>query len=514
MKNIIKNNSSFSLAVLSGILSFLAFPPFGYSFLGWVCLIPLFFAVRNVSRRDSFLLGFTAGLVFFGGVLCWLVNVTVPGTMILVLILSVFFGVFALAIHFFNKYSFDLLILPFLWVVLEYIRSNIFTGFPWALLAHSQYKNIPMIQVADVMGAYGISFVMVLFNVAIFAFIARLKRRKTYMFAALFLVVLTSVYGFSLIEKYKTFSDVKLSVVQGNIPQREKWSESYAGSIIDQYTGLTLGASEDRPSMIIWPETSYPYLVRDYVPQDISKLAKEIKIPILAGVVYDDNGNLFNTATLVDAEGNVVDRYKKLHLVPFGEYIPLDNKLSFLRNIIHKEVGNYKKGKEVTVFPLKALEISETEDGSTKRTLTFLKFSVLICFEDIFPYVARNFVKNGALFLVNMTNDAWFGDNAASEQHLTSSVFRAIENRVPVIRAANTGVSCFIDSMGNITSRVNIGGKDTFISGIDTDIAKISYRKTFYTKYGDVFVYFSAFMLLLLLATEILMTVKGQNQQK
>jgi apolipoprotein N-acyltransferase len=434
----------------------------------------------------------------------WLVNVSIPGMIILILVLSLFFGIFGIIAKIIFKYKAEILILPFIWVVLEYIRSYLFTGFPWGLVAYSQYKNMKLMQIADITGAYGISFLVVMFNVGFFAYISRMQRRVTYLMIPLFFMVVSIMYGTYRLENYKQWGSVDISVIQGNIPQKLKWDARHSKNIIAEYSMLTIEAAKDKADLIIWPETAYPYLVEKNRAKEVEKLATETGIPILAGVVYSKNEAFFNSAILFSKEGEYAGRYDKLHLVPFGEYVPFEEKISFVREYIDKPIGNFEEGTEFTLFPIRASTASNT-GGMISRQTYFYKLGVLICFEDIFPDLARNFVLHGANFLVNITNDAWFGPTSAAEQHLQASVFRAVENRVPVIRAANTGVSCFIDSTGKVLKRVKMGNRDLFVSGHATESVPISRSKTFYTVYGDAFIYFCGFMLILLFITEFLL---------
>lgn len=500
-----------ALAAISGILAFMAFPPLGFSFMAWICLVPLLFLVKRTSVKGAFWYSYLSGAVFFGLLLHWLINVTVPGTVVLVLLLSITYGLFGSLAALVFKYSLELLILPFAWVVLEYIRSYLFTGFPWGLLAHSQYRNINIIQIADVMGSYGISFILALFNVAFFSYIVREKRRVSHLAAALALILVAVTYGICRLNNYAAWGSARMSVVQGNIPQRFKWDPQYAGQIIKEYETLTREAAREETDMIIWPETAYPYLVdsEDGAPE-IKKLAAGAETPVLAGVVYKDRKDFFNSAVLFSEKGKFVRKYHKIHLVPLGEYVPMERYLPFLRKYIDKPIGDYVKGKEYTLFPLRSLSLFTAGEKAIKRSVNFYKFGVLICFEDIFPYITREFARRGADLVVNITNDAWF-NAAAAEQHLQASVFRAVENRVPVVRAANTGVSCFVDSTGEVLSRVKLGGKDTFVGGVKTDSVRVSGVKSFYTRHGDVFAFFCGFMVTLVFFIEMFLTKKERN---
>jgi apolipoprotein N-acyltransferase len=492
------------LAVLSGILGFLAFPPFKLGLLGWVCLVPLFLAMEPEKAKQNFLYGYLAGLVFFGSLLYWLPNVTVPGAIILVLFLGVFYGVFGVISGYVLKYSMNLLFLPFMWVILEFIRGNLFTGFPWGILGYSQYENINLIQIADITGVYGVSFLMVAFNVALFSMFMRSKRKIAYMMVSLLFMIISISYGIYRLPELNTWGSARISVVQGNIPQKFKWDPGFAEEIMKEYTGFTKEAAADSPDMIIWPETAYPHLVEEdgEEAEKLNSLSREAGAPILVGFVSAEGDEYYNSAAVFDGKSERIAKYDKLHLVPFGEYVPFEERISFIRDYIDKPIGDFGRGTSYTLFPLASTRAYGSEDGALMRTTNFFKFGVLICFEDIFPYIAREFVKSGANIMVNITNDAWFGDTAAPEQHMQASVFRAVENRVPVIRAANTGVSCFIDPTGKITSRVRKGKKDVFVGGFATDNVNVLRTRTYYTVYGDIFVYFCAFMALLLIFTE------------
>ncbi|MFH1394903.1 MAG: apolipoprotein N-acyltransferase [Candidatus Omnitrophota bacterium] len=492
-----------SLAVLSGALSFLAFPPYELTFLGWVCLVPFFLVFKSQnSFKESFFYGFLSGIVFFSGLLYWLVNVTVPGMIVLVIFLSLFFGVFGICTRFVFKLSMDFLILPFVWVILEFTRGFLFTGFPWGYLGYTQYQNLNLIQIADFTGVYGVSFLLVIFNAAIAALFLRAKKRVTYMAVALIFVIMSISYSIYKFNNYYVENGLRVSVVQGNIPQQLKWDSAYAEEIINKYMDLTEKTIEANPNLIIWPETSYPYLLEQVNDvSEISEFTKKNKTSLLLGVVRKENDDYFNSAMLFDKEGGIAGIYRKTHLVPFGEYIPFKKSFSFLRDYIDKPIGDFSHGDNYNIFSVKSIRLGSTDQAKTRMT-KFYKFGVLICFEDIFPYITRNLVKQGAEFVVNITNDAWFGKTAAARQHLQASVFRAIENRVPLIRAANTGVSGFIDSTGEILKTVNEDGSEIFVSGIATHDITTHIGRSYYTLYGDVFVFFSMGALLCLLIVE------------
>ena len=322
-------------------------------------------------------------------------------------------------------------------------------------------------------------------NVAIYSAISyqpsAFSKTKKYLAPALCLIIVL-IYGYyKLLPTHNSglATSLKLSVIQGNIPQDLKWDPAAKAYILDKYTRLTEEASQQKPDLIIWPEASDP----DTIGQDESGLEKilnlinKTKIPLLIGAVTRDNFDYFNSALLINKQAQVSARYDKLHLVPFGEYIPLKKTFPFLQVIV--PIGDITPGRKYTIFQLSAFSFQPS-----------VKFATLICFEDLFPDLSRQFVKRGADFLTVITNDAWYKKTSAAQQHLQASVFRAVENRVYLARAANTGVSAFLAPTGRIISSIkDIAGKEIFVDGQETREIVISKQKeSFYTRYGDVFI--------------------------
>jgi len=486
------------LVSLSAILGILSFPPFKLGFFSWFSIVPLLIVLKKVTLQKSFLYSYLYGLIFFYGIGWWLLTITVPGSIILAFYLSIFYGIFGIFTYFVFKYSVDLLIIPFAWVVLEYLRSILLTGFPWALLGYSQYMNIHLIQIADITGVYGISFILILVNIVIFSFLTKASKKKLNVFASLIILMIMLTYSKIKLDNFKPWGITRISVIQGNIPQEQKFDNRYSNSIIEKYKYLTLGASKDNPDLIVWPETSFPYLVE--TPDDlisIKQFSKEINIPILLGAVTKKGNEYFNSAIQLELNSDNIKIYNKVHLVPFGEYIPLSFLLNKLRNFIDKPIGDFSKGNILLTFPLKSSRSYGNSGKDLKRITKYYNFGVLICFEDCFSYISRKLVKNGSNLLINITNDAWFGYSAAPEQHLQASVFRAVENRVPVIRAANTGISSFISAKGEILSRVSERNEVLFIDGYETRDISVYGTRSFYSENGDIFIYFCLSILIL-----------------
>jgi apolipoprotein N-acyltransferase len=286
--------------------------------------------------------------------------------------------------------------------------------------------------------------------------------------------------------------DFRISVVQGNIPQAVKWEAMARSQIIEIYSKLTELAAFDEPSLIIWPEAAFPgYFNRDFDAQTIQELIRKIEIPVLVGApsweegdsplrsqssATAQQGKAYNSAFLVGPDGEVKQRYDKQNLVPFGEYVPMQWALGWLAPYAYSMgVSDFSAGHEQTVFNILNHEVS---------------FSVLICFEDTFPELARQFVNGGAEFLAVITNDAWFGRSGAPAQHLQASIFRAIENGVPVVRAANTGISAFISNRGEVLDQIkDAKGESLFVTGHKTAALPVDVKPTLHNKAGWLFPY-------------------------
>jgi apolipoprotein N-acyltransferase len=341
---------------------------------------------------------------------------------------------------------------------------------------------------------------MVLVNVTMAHYLSVSKNREALpaMMVAMGCVLAMWFYGQWRLNQPEQGERVRLAVVQGNIPQEEKWDEAYRDSILAAYERLTHEAARHQPQLIIWPETAVPgYLGMDAaVTARVRRLARSVKTPLLVGSpmvpppvsppeaalgplgrvspsAKETGGGMTNSAALLDPSGAIVSRYDKLRLVPFGEFVPLESVVPWLRSIL-PPIGDFVPGQDYTVFHLGSGERSEVRGEREKSHTSHLTphtskmpaFSVLICFEDVFPGLARQFVRRGARMLVTITNDAWFGNTAAAYQHAQASTFRAVELRIPMVRAANTGWSGCIDAKGRwIASVRDPAGQELFVRG-------------------------------------------------
>lgn len=499
------------LPSIAAILLILAYPNFNLQFIAWFSLVPLFLALENNNAKQRFVKGYIFGIVFFSGILYWLFfSVSIPGAIVLVLMLSFAPAIFCCLYLSAERYQiYAIAYVPAAWVLTEYLRTYLFTGFPWALLGYSQSFNIPLIQIANITGVYGVSFLIILVNFGLYLTLRKAPHRFYILIFILALITTSLVYGERAIRRVYPAQTLRVSVIQGNIPQNIKWDSNYRTFIMDQYKRITKNAiSETMPHLVIWPETSLPgYIEEKDLHKAISDLAKSEETYLLIGTLHGEGLNAFNSACLISNKGTVLKRYDKIHLVPFGEFIPFEDKFPWIRSSMGRPVGDYIRGKEYTVFKFKPKETISSPEV-IKKTDGFYSFSCLSCYEDIFPELSRRFVKEGACFLINLTNDAWFGKTSAPYQHLQGSIFRAVENHVPVLRAANTGVSCIIDSNGQITKVVKKGKDEIFIDGYATGNISATLMKTFYTRFGDVFSWACIILVLLKIGTGIYFKTK------
>jgi apolipoprotein N-acyltransferase len=475
----------------SATLLILAYPLFNQPWCAWVALIPWLLGLRGRRLSAAFGLSFLVGLFFFLGSLPWLIYVTALGWVLLSLVLASFFGVFgALAAWGTSRSPQQTaarwLGLPALWVALEYTRSHLFSGFGWNPLGYSQTPWLPVIQVADVTGAWGVSFALVLANLLFAEALAGPSSSVRRLRAGLLGVLLAGGlwgYGAWRLHAVQAASllapRVRVAVVQGNIPQKEKWDDSYRDVILRRYEQWTREAAATHPQLIVWPETSVPdYLWLDEeVTQRMIALAREGQIPLLVGApmgtLEQGAWRTTNSAALLDPQGVLTQHYDKLRLVPFGEFVPAEPLLPWVREML-PTIGYFAPGRDFTVFRAQGLPA----------------FSVLICFEDIFANLARAFVRQGAQFLLVITNDAWFGPTGAAYQHAQASLLRSVELRVPVARAGNTGWSGCLSATGETLGVVrDAQGKELFVPGTVTCDLPLPAVWSLYRLWGDWWAY-------------------------
>ncbi|MDK2848785.1 MAG: apolipoprotein N-acyltransferase [Desulfuromonadales bacterium] len=473
-------------ALASGLLLALSFPRPDMGAVAWFGLVPLLL----VCKRRPFAAGFAAGVGFFGLVLYWLNIVmtsyghlhpvlSVAAYLMLVGYLATFFGVATWAARRLEERAgLSLaLTLPILWVALEFLRSFFLTGFPWATLGYSQQSLLTLIQSADLFGPYGLSYLLVLSNATLALLVKYFVRRKAGSFPFWALAVTSALvagnygYGHYRLSQHPDRRQHTLDLVlaQGNIDQSLKWDSAYQWQTIDIYKRLSLLKQDQPPDMIVWPESAVPFFFQEpgVLSEQVRQIAARQGAWLLFGSpAYEDVNRrryYLNSAFLLSPQGENLGRSDKIHLVPFGEYVPLKKFLPFIDKLV-VGIGDFSPG---TVSPL---------------PMNGHRIGVLVCFEGIFPELARDYVRGGSDLLVNITNDAWFGRSSAPYQHLAMSRFRAVENRIWLARAANTGISALIAPSGRITARTSL-----FEQAALNGTVGLGAAPTLYNRLGDVF---------------------------
>lgn len=475
------------LAMTSGALIALSFPSSGLSFLAWMALVPLLTALEGTTPRTAFRLGFTCGLCAYAGILYWInVVITEYGHLSWAVSIALYLTLAAWLALF---YGFTTLVsrageqagiktafsLPVAWVAADLLRSFLMTGSPWAMLGHSQYRTLPLIQIADICGVFGITFLIVLANVVLYRALraisgAGIPYPVKSALVLLILFIATLYYGFSRLNggTSLTAAPLRVALVQGNIPQDVKWSPAFQDRTLVIYERLTREAGKNGVDLVVWPESAVPFFFQDESRQAdrIKKLARELSTSMIIGSpAYElRNGKrvFLNSAFMISPAGETIGRSDKIHLVPFGEYIPLGRFFPFISKLV-VDIGDFYPGERAV--PLLA--------GQTK-------IGTLICAEAVFPELGRAYVNNGARILANITNDAWFGRTSAPYQHLSFAAFRAVETRTPMVRAANTGVTAIIDQNGHISTMTGL-----FTEGFRTGEVRPGTGDSIYLMIGD-----------------------------
>ena len=475
------------LAALSGVLLALSFPRFDLAPLAFVALIPLLVGLDGVPALQGTYLGIIAGAVFSLMSIPWVVRTMTAygglplpvGVLLLValsLYLALYVGVFAFGV---TRLSPEgglgyLVGAATLWVGLEYLRTFLLTGFPWNLLGYTQYRSLSIIQVASITGVYGVSFLLVLVNAAVALACLHVRRSARQALMPVLgvgvLLIGTVVFGMGRrVSAEIPLREIRVSVVQGNIEQALKWTPAALDLTLDRYARLSAQAAQAGAELIVWPETAVPLFLRHDPARlaQVRALAESLGRPLLVGAPDRTVGGpvrLQNSAMLLGPDGRLLAKYDKMHLVPFGEYVPLKSILFFVDKLA-TGIGDFVPGETQTLFRL---------PGGT--------FAASICFEVIFPNEVRAAVAGGAEFLVNITNDAWFGRSAAAAQHLRMAAFRALETRRYLARAANTGISAAVDPYGRILASTPLFEEAVLVQGV------IPRRDlTPYVRFGDWF---------------------------
>jgi apolipoprotein N-acyltransferase len=512
--------SAWLLVALSALLQVLIFPLPGLYILSWFALAPLILAVlrarpageleidgsiklRAASPGQAFLLAYVCGVLWFAGTCYWIFGtmrqfggmstpLALLALFLFCLYLGLYLGLFGLLLGLMagpgRDYRRALVAAPFLWVATELARTRI-TGFPWNLLGTAQVDNVPLCRIATWTGVYGISCEIVLVNVAVAAaFLVPRQKRAALLVAAL--AAAAVLQSGQLVEPPPAVGNREALLVQQNIPIAVRWPPDYFDRTLNDLTSLTLKSVADsaaqastgqassgqssttKPDLIIWPESPAPFYTNDpRFRTAISEMARRAGTWVVTGSIGTAPATksgvhelIFNSAVIVSPTGEWTGRYDKVHLVPFGEYLPFPSLFSFAGGL-SKEVGEFEPGG--SRVPLDA---------------TDEKLGVFICYESVFPDDVRQFAGQGAQVFVNISNDGWYGDSGAWSQHVNQTRMRAIENERWVLSAANTGLTGSIDPYGRMVVRAPRKDRTTLVAPY-----ALTYVTTFYSRHGDWF---------------------------
>ncbi len=485
--------------VATAVILALSFPSAALWPFSYVGLVPLLVVSRNKSLRWNFFGGMAAGFLFYGITFSWFASLTywvgsiaLWGVSLMLVLFSAFWGVVFSGRHYIEKRMPNLLpvFFPALWVVMEYVENHLFTGFGWGSLGYTQWNNLPVAQLASFGSIYAVGFFLVLMNTLIYGAIVNRGRGRLLPTAAA-VVLPVAIFGFGtlLMGKPDMSSPLKVGVIQPNFSLDVKWNSEHAGYMLGVQRELTREVAEGGADLVVWPESAlYGYLVEEQ--EKIARITRANNIFLLMGSNHYERTTsagaekilYYNSAFLLDPQGRILGRYDKRHLAPFGEYVPMASIIGFIGKVV-PAISDFSPGKRLTQFDI---------NGK--------KFSVLICFENSFPHVVRE-AAQGVDFLVQITNDGWFGRSAQPYQDLAIAVFRSIENGMTLIRGTNTGISCFIDPWGRISGIVHDEwNEDVFARGVGKEIVTTVAHPTFYKSYGDVFAFMSAIAAFAILA--------------
>jgi apolipoprotein N-acyltransferase len=452
-----------------------------------------------MSLPHAFGLGAASGAVYFAGTLYWVTHVMVQYgglhvwsailvNALLVAFVTLFPAVFALIMRrLLVAYGLRaLLVAPLVWVTTEWGRTHLFGGFPWVLLGYSQVALLPIAQFASVLGVYGVSGLVASASAAAVFSVetTSARQRRTVLVAAVATIVIAALWGGARMARgtlTRTGEAVRVGLVQGNVDQGEKWNAARAASIFQDYLRMTRQAVEQGSDLVIWPESSTPFVFEeDRAAADLVRaLARRTQVPILLGSDQIERGRevkYYNAAFLIQGDGTTGGVYRKMHLVPFGEYVPMRGLLFFAAPLV-ETVSDFSAGDRTVLLPFKGHLLSTA-----------------ICYEIVYPAIVRESVRGGSELLTTITNDAWFGRTSAPYQHFAQAAMRAIEEGRYLVRAANTGVSGIVDPYGRI-----LAASPIFQPGVIVGSVGLLTSQTLYARMGDLFAYTSTLVTLALL---------------
>ena len=489
-----------ALATMSGLALAAAFPKIDLNLFAWIAFVPLLYAIAGESPRRVFIYAWLQGFACYVASIYWIaitlhnftslrVDLAIAPMLLLAGVMALFTAT-AFGVASYTSANLDLPIvvtLPIAWTAIEWVRTYFPIGFPWNLLGYTAYRNLELIQFAEFTGVYGVSALIIFANAVVYVVALQATPRRTQAFSLGALTVLMAaafLFGSLRVRNVAAQpirGSIKIAMVQGNIPQSLKWDPKFLDSSFNVYLEESQNAARRGADLIVWPEAAAAFFFQPedrYPPafaedgryrQRLLTIATSTGDPILFGApalgVQQGHVGFYNRAYLVSGKGEVQAWYDKIQLVPFGEYVPLRSLFGYFVNRVVSGFGDMFAGHDQTIF-----------------SVADVKLGTLICYESIFPNLARSAVKDGASILVNITNDAWYGESSAPYQLLAMAAMRAVETKVPLVRVANTGISAVIEPTGLITARTPL-----FTRGTETESVGWRPELTIYARFGDVF---------------------------
>ena len=515
------NNSvlAFVLAIVSGVLLALSFPRYGHPAVAWIALVPLLVALSGWRGRPAtqgsrtgelltgqpplraFALGLTTGALYFIGTVYWTGTVVrtfgglaMPVAVLAMLLLSSYLALFpavaaVMTARWVNRVGASaILLMPVAWVATEFARGYLFGGFPWVPLGNSQVTVLPVAQLASVLGVYGLSGLVALVNAAIaYAVLSSGRQRTTAIAATATLLVGIAGWGANRVADgslTREGTPLRVGLIQGNIAQEDKWNPREARRIVTTYIAMTRDAARRGAEFVIWPESSTPFMFEEDEGGEtmIRDLAREVNVPMLFGSDQverkAEETRLYNAAFTLSAAGETTAVYRKIHLVPFGEFIPFKNLLYFVSPLVER-LTDFSPGTSVVMLPVGEHVVSTA-----------------ICYEVVYPSLIRQAVVDGSQLLTTVTNDAWYGQSSAPHQHFALASMRAIEQGRYLARAANTGISGVVDPYGRVVARSGIFEQ----AGLVEEVRLLTGR-TIYSRIGDAIAYVAIALTIVALVT-------------
>ncbi len=481
----------------------LAFPPLQLGFLAYWSVIPLLILLENKQPAESFRWGYITGFFLSVLTLYWIFWPTVPGAIATMLIHPLYYAVFAYLVTIARRVWSQgyLVLVPFFWTAIEYVKSLGELGFPWVTLGYTQSYYLQLIQFAAVTSVYGVSFWVLCLNVVFLLMWKHRGERRWLLGCATILSVLfiaPYLYGLVVIPspvkadepagrevlRENITTGLRVAVVQGNVDPYMKWDKAFVEQNFEIYERLTRQCATQKPELIVWPETATP----TWLLHDLEKLTRvrnfvrELDVSLLTGTpdykfISEKKYKTYNAAILLSPDREEIPKYAKMHLVPFGERVPWEDEFPWLQRWLARfemGEGNFSPGEGIELFEL-------NREASATNGAAALRLVVLICFESFFPEQARDYIRRGADLLVVITNDGWFGPTMPYG-HARMAVFRAIENRISVVRSANTGISMTIDPYGRVGSESSLNEEAVLF-----DSVPLRREASIFAEYGPVF---------------------------